>query len=73
MVGGGLAGLSAAEEATARNPRLAVTVVEPSGRFGGVLGTIRQDGWLVEQSADCFLAARQRALNLWPGWGSAIT
>lgn len=64
VVGGGLAGLSAAEEATARNPRLAVTVVEPSGRFGGVLGTIRQDGWLVEQSADCFLAARPEGVEL---------
>jgi len=64
VVGGGLAGLAAAEEATARNPRLAVTIVESSGRFGGVLGTVREDGWLVEQSADCFLAARPEGVDL---------
>lgn len=70
VIGGGLAGLAAAEAVIdrqgavpgIRNPR--VTIVEPSGSMGGVLGTVRQDGWLVERSADCFLAARPEGMAL---------
>jgi oxygen-dependent protoporphyrinogen oxidase len=64
VVGGGLAGLAAAEEATSRNPRLAVTVLESAGHVGGVLGSVRRDGWLVERAADCFLAARPEGVGL---------
>ncbi len=66
IIGGGLAGLAAAEAAVvARPPGRRVTVIEASGRFGGVLGTVRHDdGWLVERSADCFLAARPEGIAL---------
>ena len=43
-------------------PRL--TLIEPSGRFGGVVETVRRDGWLIERSADNFLAARPEAVAL---------
>jgi len=66
VIGAGLAGLAAADvlagQATDGSPR--VTVIEPSGRVGGVLGTVHDDGWLVERSADCFLAARPEAVTL---------
>lgn len=66
VIGGGLAGLAAAEAMLAGGaddgPR--VTLVEPSGRYGGVLATVRRDGWLIERSADSFLAARPEAVTL---------
>jgi len=63
VVGGGLAGLAAAERLQA-DGGCSVVVVEPADRCGGVLGTVRRDGWLVERSADCFLAARPEGLDL---------
>ena len=63
VVGGGLAGLAAAEQVQA-DGGCSVVVVEPADRCGGVLGTVRRDGWLVERSADCFLAARPEGLDL---------
>ncbi len=66
IIGGGLAGLAAAEAVLAARPEgTRVTVIESSGRFGGVLETRERDGgWLVERSADCFLAARPEGIGL---------
>ena len=72
VVGGGLAGLAAAEAlalplervATAAQPACTVTLVEPTGRLGGVVATVRQDGWLVERSADSFFAGRPEAIAM---------
>lgn len=66
VLGAGLAGLSAADTVVRRSGmgHRQVTVVDPSGRVGGVLGTRHADGWLVERSADCFLAARPEGLEL---------
>jgi len=68
VVGAGLAGLAAAEAILrpdpAGVPRGRVTLVEPSGRVGGVVATTRRDGWMVERSADSFLAARPEAVEL---------
>ena len=68
VLGGGMAGLAAAESlanAAARAAgRLRITLVEPTGRPGGVLATVRRDGWLVERSADNFLAVRPEAVQL---------
>lgn len=65
VIGAGLAGLAAAEKALdANGDRWRVTIVEPAGRPGGVIQTIRQDGWLIERSADSFLAARPEAISL---------
>jgi oxygen-dependent protoporphyrinogen oxidase len=60
-----MAGLAAAEAVLDESggPRR-VTILEPTGRPGGVLATVREGGWLVERSADCFLAARPEALDL---------
>jgi oxygen-dependent protoporphyrinogen oxidase len=68
VIGGGMAGLAAAEEAVARaaatGQKAEVLLVEPAGRVGGVLSTVRRDGWLIERSADNFLAARPEAVHL---------
>lgn len=63
-----MAGLSAAEQvvalAAAAAKPVEVAVVESAGRIGGVLSTVRRDGWLIERSADNFLAARPEAVQL---------
>ena len=63
-----MAGLAAAEEivslAAAAATTVEITLVEAAGRVGGVLATVRRDGWLVERSADNFLAARPEAVQL---------
>jgi oxygen-dependent protoporphyrinogen oxidase len=74
VVGGGLAGLAAAEAVVAReagrpvrlpDPGVRVSLVEAADRHGGVLGTSRPaDGWLIERAADCFLAARPEGIAL---------
>jgi len=70
VIGGGMAGLAAAEalltppDGESGRRACRVTLVEPSGRCGGVLSTHRRDGWLIERSADSFLAARPEVVAL---------
>ena len=69
VVGGGLAGLVAAESLQAAGTpgaacRPGVILVEAKGRAGGVVETIQRDGWLIERSADNFLAARPEGMAL---------
>jgi oxygen-dependent protoporphyrinogen oxidase len=64
VIGAGLAGLAAAETVVAAVRGCRVTVVEATGRPGGVIATLRRDGWLVERSADNFLAARPEGIAL---------
>lgn len=65
VIGGGLSGLSAAESLLAVAPRsYRITLIDADERFGGMLQTVRQDGWLVERSADSFLAARPEGVAL---------
>ena len=69
VIGAGLGGLAAAEMLLAEREsgvsgRRRVTIVEPSGRVGGVIATSCHDGWLVERSADSFLAARPEGVAL---------
>ena len=63
VIGGGMAGLAAAEALVAA-AACRVSVVESTGRPGGVLATMRRDGWLVERSADNFLAVRPEGMEL---------
>jgi len=67
VVGAGLAGLSAAEALAcppSGRPAASVTLIDPAPRAGGVIGTVRRDGWLVERSADSFLATRPEGMEL---------
>ena len=63
VIGAGLAGLAAAEAVVAAAPGCEVSILEASGRPGGVIATVRRDGWLVERSADSFLAARPEGVG----------
>jgi len=56
VIGAGLAGLAAADALAGSGWRVAV--VGPTEQMGGVVGTIHREGWLIERSADCFLASR---------------
>ena len=64
IVGGGLAGLSAAEWLLRQSPTPRVTIVESSHRLGGVIETVSREGWLIERSADSFLSVRPEVIEL---------
>jgi oxygen-dependent protoporphyrinogen oxidase len=62
VVGGGIAGLTAALEVAEAG--VAVTVVEAASRFGGKIATNRVDGLVVEAGADSFLSTKPAGLAL---------
>lgn len=62
VVGGGIAGLSAAHGLRARGAD--VTVVEAAPRFGGKIETVRRDGFVLEAGPDSFVTRKPRALEL---------
>ena len=62
VVGGGIAGLSAAYELERRG--LVVRLLEASGRLGGVIRTERTDGWTVDAGPDALLAQKPAAVQL---------
>jgi len=68
VIGGGLTGLSAAhrlvELARHREAPLTVTVFEAGSRLGGVMGTRRIGGYLVDTGADSFLTNKPAAVAL---------
>ncbi|MYA77116.1 MAG: protoporphyrinogen oxidase [Gemmatimonadetes bacterium] len=59
VVGGGIAGLSAAHRLTeSGHPGLEVTLLERSDRFGGTIRTVEREGCLVELGPDSFLTSK---------------
>ena len=55
VIGGGIAGLAAAHRLVELAPGCRLTLLEAGPRLGGVLSTVHQDGFEVEQSADNFI------------------
>ena len=55
IIGGGISGLAAAYYLQRSMPQCDYTVFEAQAAWGGVLQTKRQDGFLIERSADSFL------------------
>jgi oxygen-dependent protoporphyrinogen oxidase len=55
IVGGGISGLSAAHRLTEIAPGCRVTLFDAGTRPGGVLSTVHEQGYQVEQSADNFI------------------
>ena len=67
IVGGGIAGLSAAyylEKAGRNRAELDWTLYEKSNRLGGVVRTEERDGFVLEAGADSFLTAKPDAAEL---------
>ena len=55
IIGGGISGLAAAHRLTELAPQARVTLFEAADRLGGVLETERNEGYLLELSADNFI------------------
>lgn len=64
IVGGGLAGLSAAEWLLRQEAPPKITIIESTDRLGGVIETVSHGEWLIERSADSFLSVRPEGIEL---------
>ncbi len=68
IVGGGISGMSAAfrlsELSGAQDYPLDVTLIEARERLGGVIHTIKKDGFLIDSGPDNFITAKPWALAL---------
>jgi len=58
VVGGGISGLAAAESLVRGDARVRVTVIEATQRLGGIVGTERTDGFVMERGPDVVVAAK---------------
>jgi protoporphyrinogen oxidase len=65
VIGGGMAGLAAAEALVEAGRR--AVFVEPTGRPGGVLDTVRHDGWSNAQPTIFWLRGRRASRSV-SGW-----
>lgn len=68
VIGGGVTGLTAAyrlqREAAARDIPLDITLLEATGRVGGVIQTQYRDGFLIEHGPDAFISTKPAAKAL---------
>lgn len=64
IVGGGIAGLTAAYRLQQAAAGLSITLIEAEPRLGGKIQTERPDGFVIEAGPDSFLAAKPAAANL---------
>jgi oxygen-dependent protoporphyrinogen oxidase len=64
VVGGGIAGLVAAHHLHLHAPEVAVSLYDATDRVGGIVQTVVRDGFLIERSADSFIADPPHALDL---------
>ncbi len=64
VIGGGIAGLAAAHRLVELDPHCSLTLFEAGPRPGGVLSTLNEEGFQVEQSADNFITTIPWGLEL---------
>ena len=64
VVGGGIAGLAAAHRLVEITPDCELALFERGSSLGGVLSTVHEAGFQVEQSADNFITTTPYALDL---------
>ena len=64
VIGAGITGLAAAFRLASRCPHIHATVFEASSRTGGIIQTIRRDGYLVELGPDSFITNKSGAVEL---------
>ncbi|MCT2587167.1 protoporphyrinogen oxidase [Actinophytocola gossypii] len=55
VVGGGITGLTVAQQLTARSPRTSVAVLEAGDRTGGIVGSYRREGFTVDTGPHGFV------------------
>ncbi|TWT82382.1 Protoporphyrinogen oxidase [Planctomycetes bacterium CA13] len=64
VIGGGVSGLAAAHHLLEIDPDIDVLLLEASDRLGGVIETVKQDGFLIESAADNFITTPPTAVKL---------
>ncbi|MDA0841280.1 MAG: protoporphyrinogen oxidase [Planctomycetota bacterium] len=68
VVGGGITGLTAAyrlvTDAKRAGVQLEVKLLDAAERTGGVIGTSRRDGFVMEEGPDCFISTKPEALEI---------
>lgn len=64
VIGGGISGLAAAHRLNEIDPTIEVALFERGSRLGGVLHTVHEQGFQVEQSADNFITTVPWGLDL---------
>jgi oxygen-dependent protoporphyrinogen oxidase len=64
IVGGGIAGLSAAHALAAADPSLKIALVESGRRLGGKIRTDRENGFVIEGGPDSFISYKPWAMEL---------
>jgi protoporphyrinogen/coproporphyrinogen III oxidase len=68
IIGGGITGLAAAhrtlELAAASGEQVDLTLIEASGRLGGIVQSDERDGFLLERGPDAFISEKPEALAL---------
>jgi protoporphyrinogen/coproporphyrinogen III oxidase len=64
VIGAGISGLAAAHRVRELDATAEVILFEAGDRLGGIIGTIRQDGYLIETSADSFITNMPWATDL---------
>ncbi|GEL78375.1 protoporphyrinogen oxidase [Tenuibacillus multivorans] len=64
IIGGGIAGLTAAYYLQKENLNMDITLVEATHRLGGKIDTLRKDGFTIERGPDSFLERKKDAKQL---------
>ena len=71
VIGGGISGLAAAFRLRELLLAVELRLFEAGPRLGGILDTVRRDGYLIEHSADSFLTNNPRAMDFFRRLGFA--
>lgn len=68
VIGGGITGLSAAHRLSElgrdKNLNLEIILLERSDRLGGVISTVKRDGFTIDEGPDSFITSKPWGLNL---------
>jgi protoporphyrinogen/coproporphyrinogen III oxidase len=69
IIGGGIAGLSAAYYLQKARPDISITLLEASERLGGKIQTVHDQGFLIEGGPDAVVRYKPWALEMWHDLG----
>jgi len=64
VIGGGFSGMAAAHRLAELAPEAAVALFEASDRLGGVVRTVRRDGYVIEGASDMFTTKEPWGIDL---------